>query len=93
MLIFTAREMAAQGTGHEHIAALRWKNTVTGTTDRSTIDDIIAWMDKGNRAYVQGGGETIDVLVRRPPGRRPYLETRPDWTGRDNLLSLPLDSR
>ena len=90
MLLFTAREMQPQGASHQHISALTWRNTDTGHVGKSKVEDIIDWLDKGNRAYVSGGGATIDVLVRRPPGRRPHLETRPDWTGQDNLLSLPL---
>lgn len=92
MLIFTAREMGHSGSSSEYIVALDWQDTATGREGGSTVEAIIEWLDKGNSAYVVRGGATIDVLVERPLGRRPYLRTRPDHTGRDNLLALPLRS-
>jgi len=38
--------------------------------------------------YVSVGGYTIDVIVATHSGHK-YLKTKPDATGKDNLLNLP----
>ena len=39
--------------------------------------------------FVRVGLEHSDVHVVAPPGRTPHLQTAPDHTKKDNLLSLP----
>lgn len=39
--------------------------------------------------FVRVGDAVAWVEVVEPYGRDAYIRTRPDWTGKDNLLSLP----
>lgn len=39
--------------------------------------------------FVRVGSAVAWVEVVEPYGRDPYIRTKPDWTGKDNLLSLP----
>ena len=40
-------------------------------------------------SFVRVGNAEADVFVVAPAGRRKYIKTTPDYTKRDNLLSLP----
>jgi hypothetical protein len=70
---------------HEHIMHVRYDNQIW--TREHVIQLIAAGTDS---FYVVGGGREIAVKVVRPPWpRQPFLETLPDRTMKDNLLSLP----
>jgi hypothetical protein len=55
---------------------------------RMTLDEAIAFIDRGGMLYVEESDKQVEVFpVRGPSGRR-YLTTRPDDTTKNNLLSL-----
>ena len=72
-------------SAHEGITHVRYDGYIW--TRRHVVNLITAGTDS---FYVVGGGYKIPVRVVRPGGmREPYLETLPDRTKKDNLLSLP----
>lgn len=75
------------GNRHEHIASVRWQDPGNGTADVSTREAMVAWIRKGNRAFVTDGRNTVDVLVVN--AHPPYLRTYADGKWTDNLLALP----
>ena len=74
-------------SSHEHITKVRCGTVVF------SVEDVIYLIDHHlSRFYVSVGGATAWVEVVHPgliSGRRPYIRTTPDWTGKDNLLNLP----
>ena len=84
---FIARHMVG-GTGHEHIASLRWVQEGSSQTESSTREDLVTWIrDKDGRGYVDINGTKawVEVVSAVPP----YLRTREDGVWTDNLLALP----
>lgn len=70
---------------HEHITHVRYDGYVW---PREHVIKLIE--AKTDSFYVIGGGREIGVKVIRPAWpRQPYIETLPDSTRKDNLLSLP----
>lgn len=87
MIYITARHMAG-GNGHEHIAAIRWRQPSDNTTGEMTQPVIVEWIrDKGGDARVTDGTNEVKVGVweASPPYIRTYADNK--WT--DNLLALP----
>lgn len=68
----------------EHITHVKYDNVVH--TREEVIRRIVARTDS---FYVRVGSLVVWVEVVRPAYRDPYIRTKPDWTGKDNLLSLP----
>ncbi len=91
MVLITHVRLSENGYAPEHIIRVRWKDSANGTKPDGEMDleTTIGWLDKGNRAFVTDGRNTVEVTVVRPSVGRPYIKTRPDQTTRDNLLSLP----
>ena len=58
-----------------------------------TVEDVIRRIESHGSDhedfFVRVGNAEADVFVVSPPGRRKYIKTVPDYTKRDNLLSLP----
>jgi hypothetical protein len=77
------------GTGHEHIASVKWQNPDDGKTGQNTKAEMVAWLRKStaNKAYVCGGGHLAPVkVVNASP---PYIRSHADGVWTDNLLALP----
>lgn len=69
---------------HEHITHVKYDGQVWPR------EHVIRLITAGTDFfYVKGGGHEIPVRVIRPAFRPAYLETLPDSTRKDNLLSLP----
>lgn len=70
---------------HEHITHVGYDGYV------HTREEVIRLIEnKTDSFYVSVGGVTVWVEVVYPGGgRSPYIRTKPDYTGKDNLLSLP----
>jgi hypothetical protein len=76
------------GTGHEHVASVRWRQSTDGKCGSSTVVVMVDWLGRdGNRAYVRYGSRDVRVGVVK--GSPPYLRTYADKTWNDNLLTLP----
>jgi Protein of unknown function (DUF3892) len=90
MIEITAIQLAG-GQRHEHIVALRWRNTQTGVTGQSTRQAVVDWLDesKANQAVVANNGSWMFVGVVRPQVGAPFLRTHADGKWNDNLLALP----
>ena len=89
MVYVTAVHMTSGGTGHEHIAKVRWRNPNSGETATSTRAAMVTWIrDKGGDARVRdehGHEARIGVVEAQPP----YIRTYADGEWNDNLLALP----
>ena len=87
MIYVTAVHMNG-GSGHEHIASVRWQNPQNATTETSTREVIVDWIEnKHGVAKVTDGTATVDVGV--VDGNPPYLRTYADGRWTNNLLALP----
>lgn len=80
----TAIRKPHRDSTHEHITHVKYDGAV------HTREYVINLIEKGSDSfYVSVGGAKAWVVVVRPAYRDPYIKTTPDWTGKDNLLSLP----
>jgi Protein of unknown function (DUF3892) len=87
----THRRMSTGGTAHEHIQSVKWENPASSETGTSTVAQMVDFIDKQNgKAYTWDGKDRADVAVRKPAGRKPYLQTYADGVWTNNLLALPL---
>lgn len=88
-MIYIQAVRLAGGTGHQHIAEVRWRDADDGSTatvSRAEMVDFIA--NKGGAVYACGGeGHIARVMVVDAPA--PYLRTHADGVWGDNLLALP----
>jgi uncharacterized protein DUF3892 len=88
MVNVTAVHMTG-GTGHEHIASVRWTNPDTETSGESTRQAMVEWIrDENGVARVHGSDgsvSSVGVVDANPP----YIRTYADGNWNDNLLALP----
>lgn len=75
------------GSGHEHIASVRWENPDTNATGQSTREDMVEFINGDGQAWVADGQGSVQVGV--VDANPPYLRTYADGRYTDNLLSLP----
>jgi hypothetical protein len=52
------------------------------------VEQIIAYMRKGGRFWVDAGGQRVDVVIASHSGRE-YIKAATDGDHPDSLLSLP----
>ncbi len=75
---------------HEAISHYGWLNESTGKSGKETRPDMVAWVEKGNTAYVKdNNGNTAKCGVRTSKNGIKFLQTYSDGYYNDNLLSLP----
>lgn len=88
MAVYITHRRMAGGAGHEHIASVRWRDTVNASnTGESTRADMVVWIQTGHKAYVASNPSAVPVgVVEAQP---PYLRTYANGVWTDNLLSLP----
>lgn len=86
MIFITAVHMEG-GTGHEHIASVRWRNPATSETGASTRQQMVEFINANAEGTVKvtDGAHTVNVGVFE----KKWLRTYADRTWRDNLLALP----
>lgn len=86
MVNITARHMVG-GQGHEHIARVRWVDPETDARGENSRAEMVAWINKGGKAFVVKGNLRVAVgVVNATP---PYIRTYADGVWTDNLLALP----
>jgi catechol-2,3-dioxygenase len=79
----------SSGTGHQHIASVRWRNPDSGESGQSTREVMVDWIrNKQGKAYVCGGHGHMAV-VGVVDAASPYIRTYADGVWTDNLLALP----
>lgn len=90
MIEITAVKMLG-GDEHQHIAAVKWRNTSTFATGQSTTKAIVDWLSESqaNQAVVADGSTWVYVRVVRVEGHTPYIRTYADGQWTDNLRALP----
>lgn len=94
-----AANMALQITGirkpnpsdsHTAISHYRWHDDADNTNGINERVALISWMEANKvGAYVSVSAGTVACTIRENQYGTKYLETRPDNTGKDNLLALP----
>lgn len=86
MVYVTARHMVG-GSGHEHIASVRWRNPESGATGEATRAGMVEFIDvKKGDARVEGSPDARVGVVNADPK---YIRTYADGEWTNNLLSLP----
>lgn len=86
MRVITAIHLVG-GSGHEHIAEVRWTNAATAQTGHSSREEMVSYLRAGNRAEVHAAGRAVEVRVVN--ANPPYIRTYADGIWTDNLLALP----
>lgn len=89
MIAITGVSLALGGGTNEHITNAQWLNTDSDVSTRSTVAQLVTYVEQGNALYVGGNDGWNAVQVVRPAGRAPYLRSVKDNTPTDNLLYLP----
>jgi hypothetical protein len=74
-------------SAHEHITRVGGLNPQRQHFNISR-EEVIAYIKKGTTFHVKVGGFDVPVLIESRNGVE-YIKTKPDWTKKDNLLSLP----
>ena len=75
---------------HTAISHYRWRKDAGGETGIDTRMDVIDYLERNREAaYVSVAAGTVTCTIRENQYGTKYLETRPDSTGKDNLLALP----
>jgi Protein of unknown function (DUF3892) len=89
LVYITEVQMSPEGTGHKHIAGVRWRNPGTGARGENTRAQMVDWIEnkKGEARVRDDAGNEIPVgVVDASP---PYIRTYADGVWTDNLLDLP----
>lgn len=86
MIYITAIHLEG-GSAHQHIASVRWINSVDGVSKTSSRTDMVTFIEAKNAVKV--GGENGPVSVGVVNGTSKYLRTYADDEWTNNLLSLP----
>ena len=81
--------LSVGGTLHKHITHVAWRNSGGSGSGADTRAEMVAWIDKGNKAYVGSGSQKVEVGVVEPDEGSKYLRTHADGKWNNNLLSLP----
>ena len=88
MVYITAVHMTTGGSGHEHIANVKWLDPGTSNSGESTTATMVDWID--NKSGVAKVKSTVgDVMVGTVAATPKYLRTHADGKWTNNLLSLP----
>lgn len=75
---------------HTAISHYRWRKDANGETGIDTRMDVINYLERNHEtAYVSVAAGTITCSIQENQYGTKFLETRPDSTGKDNLLALP----
>lgn len=75
---------------HEAIQAYCWVNEQTSESGKTNRPNMVAWVEKGNKAYVKDAlGNIAYCYVRTSSNGNKFLQTYSDGTYTNNLLNLP----
>jgi hypothetical protein len=92
--IIGIRKPGGASNTHSAISHYQWRNNANGESKIATRPDMVKWILSNptyNKAYVQGilaNTKAYCKVVTNAYGTT-FLETYPNSTGLDNLLSLP----
>ena len=86
----TAIRMAPSGHLHEHISRIQWIEDGKTTPQSSSREEMVAFVEKGGKAYVKDSrGDVAYLAVRTSSLGNKYVQTYADGIWADNLLALP----
>lgn len=88
MVNITHVRMSQNGSGHEHIARVKWVEVGGGSVGENTRQEMAEWIDGGGVAVVRRSGipeARVGVVDAVPK----YIQTYADGRWNNNLLSLP----
>ena len=74
---------------HEAITSLGWVNEQDGSGGSSSREQVYEWIKSGGEAFVVFGATRVQVVTAETAWGTRFVKTKPDFTIRDNLLSLP----
>ena len=75
---------------HEAIIHLGWINESTGSKGKSTLAEMVKFLEDGNKAYVKDDyGNIAYLVVRVSRHGNKYVKTVADGRETNNLLELP----
>ena len=74
---------------HEAVSHYKWLNEQSGESKIADRPSMVAWVERGNRAYVSDNRGTVDCQVNTSVHGTKFLQTYADRRWTDNLLSLP----
>ncbi len=75
---------------HEAITYLGWVNEQTRASGKSTLLEIVQFLEKRGLAYVKDAfGNVAALIVKTSSSGNKYVKTVRDGKETDNLLSLP----
>lgn len=73
---------------HEAIHTFGWLNEQTNESGRASLQEMVDYIDRGNRAFVRNNGREVNCYTRQGKYRK-FVQTYADNTPTDNLLWLP----
>lgn len=74
---------------HEAVSHYKWLNEQTGESGIADRLNMVAWAERGNRAYVNSQEGTVNCEVRQSSAGTKFLQTNADSRSSNNLLNLP----
>lgn len=74
---------------HEAVSHYKWLNEQTGQSAIADRPSMVAWVERGNRAYVSSQEGTVNCEVRRSRSGTKFLQTNTDYHSSNNILNLP----
>jgi hypothetical protein len=88
MAVYVEQVHMEGGTGHEHIAKVKWQNRTDKKTGESTKAEMVKYIDvdKGEARVADGSSYVQIGTVQATPK---YIRTHADGKWTDNLLALP----
>lgn len=87
-MVYVTHIRLNEGSGHEHISDVKWRNPSNKNTGQSTRAGMVEWIKEksGDARVTDGTNEVrVGVVEASPPHIRTYHDGK--WT--DNLLALP----
>jgi hypothetical protein len=87
MAVYITERHMVSGTGHEHIAGVKWENRDTKKTGQSSREAMVEFIEGGRDARVADGSSYVQVGVVDATPK--YIRTHADGKWTDNLLALP----
>ena len=87
MAVYVIARHMSGGSGHEHVASVKWNNRADATSGKSTRAEMVKWIDGGGDARVAKAQSYVKVGVVDAIPK--YIRTFADGVWTDNLLALP----
>lgn len=87
MAVYVTKRHMEGGSGHEHIARVKWEDRQSGQSGDSARAEMVTFIDGGGVARVGDGSSFVEVGVVDASPK--YIRTYADGKWTNNLLALP----